>query len=76
MADQVLNKEFAAYAKLLDSSQKSFILNLMKFLFSKNVDVERISHKQYNKEIDAAVKRIAKGKFFTHEEAEKEMSKW
>ena len=77
MTEQTLNKEILNYLRLLDSSQKSFVLNLIKFLFnSKDANVKRITRRQYNKEIDVAVKQIAKGRFITHEDLEKESEKW
>lgn len=39
-------------------------------------DNERISQKQYNKEVNDAVSRIDNGNFVTHQDALKELSKW
>ena len=77
MTEQSLNKEISTYIGLLSPTQKSSLLSFIKSFFStEEKTTKRISKKQYNKEIDAAVKRIANGQFLTQEEAEKEMDKW
>ena len=51
----------------------------IKSFFSKNLElntVVRVSRKQYNSELSAAEKRIAKGKFLLHSVVEKVSEKW
>jgi hypothetical protein len=77
MTEQAINKEFSAYFSLLSPSQKESILGLIKsFLIKEKKNVKPISRKQYNKEIDIAVKQIAKGYYITQEDLEKESEKW
>ncbi len=46
-------------------------------LFEEEIEQgKRISVKQYNKEIDNAMKRVSAGKYTTQKELEKEMQSW
>jgi hypothetical protein len=46
-------------------------------LFEEEIEQgKRVSIKQYNKEIDEAMKRVADGKFTTQKDLEKEMQSW
>ena len=47
-----------------------------KHSISKDKNTERISKKNYNKELEEAIARIDKGDFVTHKSALKELSKW
>ena len=50
--------------------------SMLKYRINVKQSSERISIKQYNKEIDEANARIDNGEFYTQEEAEKIMDKW
>ena len=52
------------------------ILKKIRAVFSSEVKGTGISIEQYNKEIDAAVQRIKKGKFVKHEDIERESAAW
>lgn len=55
--------------RMLLNTEDQVILKKIRAIFkSASQDEGRISIRQYNKEIDAAEKRITKGKFVTHEE--------
>ncbi|MBP7478737.1 MAG: hypothetical protein KA797_09450 [Chitinophagales bacterium] len=49
---------------------------MIKSFLNVDIDTERISKKQYNKEINEAVSRIEEGNFVSHKDAIKELSKW
>ena len=49
---------------------------MIKSLLNFDEGVKRISRKQYNKELDAAVARMDKGNYVSHKDALKELSKW
>jgi predicted transcriptional regulator len=58
-----------------DATLLQAIKNILKYR-TKNIQPERISIKQYNKEIDEAEARVENGEFYTQEEVEKMMEKW
>jgi len=76
MTSVAIKKQFDGYLPLLSLKQQELILEMVKSFLNVDADTKRISKKQYNKEIDAAVKRIENGEFVTHEDAVKELSKW
>ncbi|MEI7803124.1 MAG: hypothetical protein WCI97_10790, partial [Bacteroidota bacterium] len=61
------------YFSLLTPVQKESVIGLIKSFLKTD---KRISRKQYNTELNAAEKRIAKGKFSSQEEVEKAAAKW
>lgn len=69
------SQDINSYFSLLTPEQKNSVISLIKS-FLKNDEHVRISKKQYNKEIAEAEKRIAKGEFYTEEQAEKRLAKW
>ena len=73
MSEQVINREFNTYFKLLTKDQKESILLLIKSFVNRT---NRISVEQYNIEIDAAEARISQGLCISHEEIEKESKEW
>ncbi len=64
-----------SYFSLLTPEQKNSVVSLIKSFLKSDANV-RISKKQYNRELAEAEKRIAKGEFFTEEEAVKALEKW
>ena len=73
MNNQAVNKEINTYFSLLTPMQKESVITLIKSFLKTD---KRISRKQYNTELSAAEKRMAKGKFISHEELEKSSEKW
>ena len=73
MKAHAFNKEIDTYFSLLTPVQKESVISLIKSFLKTD---KRISKKQYNKELDSAEKRIAKGKFIRHEDLEKDSAKW
>lgn len=76
MTSAAIKKQFEGYLPLLTNKQQELLLEMVKSFLNVDKETKRISRKQYNKEIDEAVARIEKGKFVTHEDALKELSKW
>jgi len=75
MTSTALKKQFDSYLPLLSNKQQSLVLEMVKSFLNIDEDGKRVSHKQYNIEIDEAVVRIENGDFVTHEAALKELSK-
>jgi len=73
MSNVTINKEINTYLSLLTPEQKESVITLIKSFLTTD---KRISHKQYNAELSAAEKRIAKGKFIRQEDLEKAAEKW
>lgn len=44
--------------------------------YRKKVNAERISIKQYNKEIEASIAQVKEGKTYTHQEVGQRIKKW
>lgn len=62
--------------ELLLRTENEKILKKVRAIFSSEQKEQRISIEQYNKEIDAAIKRINKGNFTKHEDIEQESATW
>jgi len=77
MQEQALNQEFNYYYNKLSKSQKESMLSMIKsFVGNKESKTKRISIEQYNKELQAAEKRISEGKYVTHDKLKAEAKKW
>lgn len=76
MTATAIKKQFDGYLPLLSVKQQALLLEMAKSLLHIDKETKRISKKQYNKEINEAVARIEKGKFVTHQDAQKELAKW
>jgi len=76
MTTTAIRKQVDNYLPLLSTKQQTLILEMIKSFLNVDKDTERISRKQYNKEINDAVARIEKGNFVTQKDALKELSKW
>jgi hypothetical protein len=74
MGAQSLDKDFLQYWMRLSVVEKESLLQVAKHYVELKDDTAPISIEQYNAEIDAAMKRIDAGEFYTHEEVV-EMSK-
>lgn len=71
-----IKKQVDTYLPLLSAKQQTLVLEMIKSLLNVDKDTQRITRKQYNKEINEAVTRIDKGNFVSHKDALKELSKW
>ncbi len=71
-----IKKELETYLPLLTVKQQELLLDMVKNILHVESTEKRITIKQYNKELGEAEKRISKGKYKTHEQAVKELSKW
>ena len=76
MTTSAIKKQFDGYLPLLSNKQQALLLEMVKSFLNIDKETKRISKKQYNKEINEAVSRIEKGKFVSHQDAIKELSKW
>lgn len=74
MGAQSLDKDFLQYWMRLSIVEKQSLFQVAKNYVELKDDTAPISIEQYNAEIDAAMKRMDAGDFFTHEEVI-EMSK-
>ena len=71
-----IKKQLETYLPLLTIKQQELLLDMVKNILNVAATEKRVSIKQYNKEIDEAEARIVKGKYTTHEQAQKVLSKW
>jgi len=69
MTSSALRKEVEDYLPLLPDRQQKLVLEMIKNFLNLDENTKRISKKQYNEEIAAAVESIKNGTFITHEEA-------
>lgn len=76
MIATAIKKQVNNYFPLLSEKQQALIFDMIKSFLNIENDNERISQKQYNKEVNDAVSRIDNGNFVTHQDALKELSKW
>jgi len=73
---QVVDKQIIDSLPLLGAEEKKTILSVIKSFLHLKSETKRVSIGQYNKEIEAAEKRIDSGKFTTQEDVEKEAALW
>lgn len=76
MTTLALKKELNTYLPLLTNKQQELLLEMVKSILHVEPSDQRISIKQYNKEIALAEKQIAIGEFTAQEALEKEAKKW
>ena len=76
MTTTAIKKQVDNYLPLLSNKQQTLVLEMIKSFLNVDKDTERISRKQYKKEVNDAVSRIEKGNFVSHKDALKELSKW
>jgi hypothetical protein len=76
MTSTTIKRQVDNYLPLLSNKQQTLVLEMIKSLLNFDEGVKRISRKQYNKEVDAAVARMDKGNYVSHKDALKELSKW
>ena len=76
MNSATVKKELNNYLPLLTVKQQELLLEMVKNILHIDNSNQRISIKQYNKEISNAEKQIVKGNFITQSDLEKESDKW
>ena len=76
MTTTAIKKQVDNYFPLLSTKQQTLVLEMIKNFLNVDKDVNRISLKQYNKEIEDAVTRMKKGDSVSNKNALKELSKW
>ena len=77
MSISAIDKELLNYFAQLDEAQKKSLVELIRvFLRGNEEQGERITLEQYNRELDEAMQRVARGEYTTLEELEKEMQAW
>lgn len=62
--------------RLLSTTDESLLKQLEAVFKMSDIQIEQISIAQYNKELDAAEKRIKSGQFTTNEDLEVESEEW
>jgi hypothetical protein len=76
MKNTAIKKELNTYLPLLTAKQQELLLDMAKNILHVDTSSQRISVKQYNKEIAKAEKQIADGEYTTQEDLEKEVKGW
>lgn len=76
MTALAIKKQFDSYLPLLTLPQQELLLQMAKSLLHTETQEQRITLKQYNAEIKLAEQEIAKGKFTTQSDLEKESEQW
>ena len=71
-----VKKQIDTYLPLLTAKQQELLLEMVKNILHIDTSNQRISIKQYNREIAEAEKQVAKGEFTTQEDLENEVKKW
>lgn len=71
-----IKKELETYLPLLTVKQQELLLDMVKNILHVESTEKRITVKQYNKEIEAAMKQIKEGKTVTHAEVLKKSKTW
>ncbi len=76
MTSVALKKQLNTYIPLLTNKQQELVLEMVKSILHVEESNERISLKQYNKELAEAEKQISNGKYTTQANLEKESASW
>ena len=76
MKTAAIKKELNAYIPMLSARQQEIILSMVKNILNVDPKEKRLTKEQYNKELDAAEKRIDKGEYYTQTEVENKLKKW
>jgi len=77
MAAKTVDKEIQHYWPLLRQEEKVSILGVVKsFIQLHHENSERISVRQYNKELEEAMAEIERGEFYMHDEVVKMSKEW
>lgn len=76
MTTTAIKKQLDNYLPLLTIQQQELLLQMAKSLLHVETKDQKISIKQYNKELKNSEKQIAKGKYITQSDLEREAEKW
>lgn len=76
MTTTAIKKQVEDYLPMLSTKQQVLVLEMIKSLLHVDNENKRITRKQYNKELDEAVKRIESGSSISHKDVLKEIAKW
>jgi hypothetical protein len=76
MKDTAIKKELDTYLPLLTVKQQELLLEMVKNILHVDTSSQRITVRQYNKEIAQSEKQIANGAYTTQEDLEKEVKGW
>lgn len=76
MTATAIKKQLDNYLPLLSLPQQELLLQMAKSLLHVETKSQRVSIKQYNKELKASEKQITKGKYTSQADLEKESEKW
>ena len=71
-----IDTQITDFLPLLGKDEKKTILSFIKSYIKKDKSEERISIKQYNRELDAAEKEYENGNYITQAELRKEIEQW
>lgn len=72
---QILDKQITENLVFLSKEEKKNILSIIKSIVQLKQSDE-VNIKEYNKDLDTAMKRISEGKYTEHESVLKESKKW
>ncbi|MFZ5553753.1 MAG: hypothetical protein ACOZCO_11610 [Bacteroidota bacterium] len=76
MTATAIRKKIHQYIDSADEQVVKAVYAMLKELDKAPADMKRFSIEEYNESIEKAEREIAAGKFLTHKEALKQISKW
>lgn len=76
MTSLAVKKQLNNYIPLLTNKQQALLLEMVKSILHVDDSEQRISIKQYNKELAEAEKQIKAGKYISQADLEKESATW
>lgn len=76
MEAEIIKKQVDRYLPLLSNKQQTLVLEMIKGFLNITPEIERISKKHYNQEINDAVARLDKGEGVPQKDVEKELAAW
>ncbi len=76
MTTSAIKKQLDSYLPLLTNKQQELLLEMIKNILHIDPSDQRISIKQYNKEIADALKQVNNGKYTNQKDLEKEVKGW
>ncbi|HEY1039105.1 MAG TPA: hypothetical protein VGF30_06850 [Bacteroidia bacterium] len=76
MTATAIKKQLDNYLPLLTIQQQELLLQMAKSLLHVETKDQKISIKQYNKELENSERQVKKGKYITQSDLERESEKW
>lgn len=76
MSSATITKQINQYLPLLTKKQQELLLEMVKSILHVEPEFRRISKKQYNLELEAAIKEVKDGKTIKHKDVLKKTAKW